>query len=223
MAIAAKKNTKPIPSGPRQVRDATKTQANILQWATQAFAKQGYRGTSLREILSKAKVNKRMIYHYFGNKAGLYRAVHVRQWELLSQWFAKSLGANGEALAGDVQERLLTAVGVFHEYSASHPEFLKLLMWDGLEGGEVSRSIWEEIRGPLYRQIEALVQEAQEKGQLAADLKVDHLIVSFMGAILFYFAYAGSLEDIFGKPTLSPKAIEERKEQTLALFRKIFK
>ncbi|KAB2839043.1 helix-turn-helix domain-containing protein, partial [bacterium] len=87
-----------------------------------------------------------------------------------------------------------------------------------LEGGGVSRSIWKDIRGPIYHRMEALVQAAQAAGLMTTELKPDHLIVTFMGAISFYFAYANSLEDIFQRPPLSPEMLAERKEQVMKIF-----
>lgn len=204
-------------------RDPQKTRANILRSATSSFARSGFNGTSLQEILKQAKVNKRMVYHYYGSKEGLYRAVHIHQWQDLSNWFAQTLFqdlSQGPSHQGP-SELIIKAIEVFNEFSATHQEFLRLMMWDGLEGGKVSRSIWEDIRGPLYRQMETLVQSAQDQGYIPRDLKVSHIIISFMGAILFYFGYASSLEDVFGADPLSSKALEERRKQIRGLFEKI--
>ena len=204
-------------------RDPKKTRANILKWATKAFARSGFQGTSLSEILEKAKVNKRMVYHYYGSKEGLYRAVHIHQWQQLAEWFAQELiPTRPEQVAeGVTKDLLLKAVGIFHEFAASHQVFLRLLLWDALEGGKVSRSIWDDIRGPLYWRMEELVGEAQKLGLVPEDLKPSHFVVSFMGAILFYFTAAHSNADIFGDDPLRPKMVEERKAQTLALFSKV--
>ena len=43
-------------------------QINILNVAEELIAKQGYEGTSIREISSKANVNVAMISYYFGSK-----------------------------------------------------------------------------------------------------------------------------------------------------------
>jgi len=207
-----------------QKRDPQRTRAKILTCATRAFARSGFQGTSLNEILEKAKVNKRMVYHYYGSKEGLYRAVHIHQWQVLAEWFAQELvSAGGPQLAtGGSQGLLLKAVEIFHDFCATHQDFIRLLMWDGLEGGKISRSIWSEIRGPLYFRMEELVINAQAQGLIPKNLKPDHFVVSFMGAISFYFGYAHSLGDIFQKDPLKVAAVEERKQQTLALFKKIF-
>ena len=56
-----------------QVRDPDATQARILVAATQEFAKHGLGGARVDRIAMRAKSNKRMLYHYFGNKDELFR------------------------------------------------------------------------------------------------------------------------------------------------------
>lgn len=203
-------------------RNPEKTKNTILEIATKEFARHGFHGTGLNEICRKAKANKRMIYHYFQNKEGLYLAVHRRGWEQLGSWFAQELVRNGTpAIPLKPADLLLEAVRIFHDFIATSQIFVRLIMWDGLEGGNASRALWKDIRGPIYRQIEALVKQGQAAGALAKDLHPGHLIISFMGAIAFYFSHAHTMIDIFGKDTLSAEAIEERKQQVLAMFGKL--
>ncbi|MCB1215150.1 MAG: TetR/AcrR family transcriptional regulator [Deltaproteobacteria bacterium] len=207
----------------KQIRDAEKTREKILKCATKVFSKQGFEGASLSTILKEAGVNKRMVYHYYGSKEGLYHAVHIRQWHLLGQWFATELLPPGKPNPASTKEMLFRALEIFHDFSASHHEFVRLLMWDGLEGGKVSKALWKDIRGPLFHKIAALLDAAKAEGTLSKGLKADHLVISFMGVILVYFSHAESLEDMFGgKSLLKPKAAQERKEQVMKLFDRIF-
>ncbi|MCP5467709.1 MAG: TetR/AcrR family transcriptional regulator [Deltaproteobacteria bacterium] len=213
-----KKSTKKI-----QKRDPQKTRAKILDCATECFATSGYEGTSLKNILDKAKVNKRMVYHYYGSKESLYRAVHTQQWKLLSEWFTQSLLSTQLDTKSDHSAKtlLMKSAEIFHDFCANHQTFLRLILWDGLEGGAVSRSIWEDVRGPLYQQFVHLFQGARSQGIELDELSPDHVIVTFMGAILFYFAYSNSLSDIFGQDPLEEKAVQKRKEQVLKQLSKI--
>ena len=63
------------PKERRATRDPERTRARILDAAKAAFAERGLGGARVDEIAARAKVNKRMIYHYFGNKDGLFLAV----------------------------------------------------------------------------------------------------------------------------------------------------
>ena len=56
-------------------RDSTRTRAAILDAATREFTAKGLSGARVDAIAERAGVNKRMIYHYFGDKEGLYLAV----------------------------------------------------------------------------------------------------------------------------------------------------
>ena len=56
------------------------------------------------------------------------------------------------------------------------------------------------------------------------DKNVDpaHLIVSFLGVISFYFAYAPTLIDILHKDPFDSEALAERKGQVLRLLESLF-
>jgi len=51
--------------------------ARLLQAGLRLFAQQGYSSTSTRELAEAASVNVASISYYFGDKAGLYRAVFI--------------------------------------------------------------------------------------------------------------------------------------------------
>lgn len=60
---------------PDRIRDPDQTRRRILAAAARAFADAGYAGARVDAIARAAGVNKRMLYHYFGDKASLYAAV----------------------------------------------------------------------------------------------------------------------------------------------------
>jgi TetR/AcrR family transcriptional regulator len=205
-------------------RNAAKTKAHILAKATQLFAVKGYEGTSLSDIVQATEVNKRMIYHYFGDKRGLYRAIFLHQWGELKEWFDKAFAKRMETtkpMSG--RELLAEAVAVYFDFMVHHQEFMRLMMWEGLEGGEISRSLWKDIRGPLYVQMEFLIKAAQDEGVLDKQLDPAHFVVSFMGAISFYFAYAPSIGDMIGQEPLTANALEKRKQQLLYLLENVYR
>jgi AcrR family transcriptional regulator len=50
------------------------TREDVLAAARQIFAERGYEGATLRAIAGQAGVDPAMVRHYFGDKAGLFRA-----------------------------------------------------------------------------------------------------------------------------------------------------
>ncbi len=65
------KNAKPI-------RDAEATRTVILAAAEEEFAQHGFTAARTEAIAAKTGVAKSMIYYYFKDKEGLYRAVLER-------------------------------------------------------------------------------------------------------------------------------------------------
>lgn len=55
-------------------QDPDAVRANILEVAREVFAEKGLSGARISEIAARTKTSKRMIYYYFGDKEGLYRA-----------------------------------------------------------------------------------------------------------------------------------------------------
>lgn len=60
------------PAG-RPIGDAS-TRDQVLAAARQAFTEKGYTGASIRQVAAQAGVDPGMIRHWFGDKAGLFRA-----------------------------------------------------------------------------------------------------------------------------------------------------
>jgi AcrR family transcriptional regulator len=52
------------------------TRADLLEVAASLFETQGYKGTSIRDIARATDTSISNIYHHFGNKEGLWRAIH---------------------------------------------------------------------------------------------------------------------------------------------------
>ena len=63
----------------------------LLDAAAGEFAKNGPKGTRIQDIVAAAGINERMIYHHFGSKDGLYRAVMEDQRTRLGSTWAPAL------------------------------------------------------------------------------------------------------------------------------------
>src|SRR5438552_16828515 len=77
-----------IDSGKGAVRDPRRTQEQILAAALKEFSARGFAGARVDAIARRAAINKRMLYHYFGNKEGMFRAVLRRKIAERQAWSA---------------------------------------------------------------------------------------------------------------------------------------
>jgi AcrR family transcriptional regulator len=103
-------------------RDPPRTRQAILDAALQEFAARGVAGARVDRIAQAAATNKRMIYHYFGSKAGLYQALLADRLDLAAEASAHV----GESLEARLS-RLDAAL-------AADSARVRLLMWEALEG-----------------------------------------------------------------------------------------
>jgi AcrR family transcriptional regulator len=97
--------------GERRMTKAAQSEATrrvLLKVARELFARRGYAGVSTEEIVKKAGVTRGALYHHFGGKQDLFRAV----FEQLEQEVAEKIA--GTALAQeDPWEQQLAAMGAF--------------------------------------------------------------------------------------------------------------
>jgi TetR/AcrR family transcriptional regulator len=174
--------------------------------------------------VDKAKVNKRMVYHYFGDKEGLYREVHLRGWGELQKGFQKSLETFnwGQVHESQAEQALVVrAMDFLFDFAVEHLIFLRIILWDALEGGKVTRSLWSDSRAPLYQEISMLLMAAQQQGLIPPEFKINHLIATSLGMLSFYFTFANSLQEVFPPDPMDPTALAERKQQMLLSFKRM--
>src|SRR5581483_6776266 len=74
-----------------RVHDAEGTREAILDAAEEIFAEHGFDGARIDAIAAKADYNKSLIFHYFGDKLGLYAAVVRRADQQMNQGLGQTL------------------------------------------------------------------------------------------------------------------------------------
>ena len=131
---AARPLPKP-PASPRRVRDADETRRAILDAATAEFSAKGFAGARVDDIAARTATTKRMIYYYFGGKEGLYAAVLEEAYGGMRDAEA-ALRLDGMPPA----EAMRRLVETTFDHHAAHPEFVRLVSGENIEGARtVSR------------------------------------------------------------------------------------
>ncbi|MFB7504090.1 TetR family transcriptional regulator [Streptomyces broussonetiae] len=136
------------------VRDPEATKARIFDAAVAEFSRHGIAGARIDRIATEAKANKQLIYAYYGNKAELFGQVLGRSMTDL----AAAVPVDPDDVDGWV-DRLL-------DYHASHPEFLRLLFWEGLEYGTAELPD-EPARQEHYARKVAALADGQARGVIS--------------------------------------------------------
>src|SRR5262245_60158805 len=148
-------------------RDPVRTRERILRAARREFVAKGFAGARVDAIARAASVNKRMLYHYFGDKEGLYRAT-------LHESIATNLDLVAAAPAdpADLLPFLLERV-------CQRVDGVRMLQWEALSLGD-RKPIAEEERPQAWVEGTERVRDAQRAGLVHRDLAAECLALALL-------------------------------------------
>ncbi len=207
-------------------RDADVAREAILNAAERVFAEKGFGGARVDAIAEEAGYNKALLFHYFGDKEGLYEALIERMMTLntaeLTRIFAPIV--NDEAAVGDpeqVRDALGAAVRWTFDFYHAHPLLLRILAWEAASDWSTFRFCAKKQTAStpnLKMQQRACIRRAQEKGIIRADLDPVMLVVNIIGMTMIYLLslrrYEGMFPDVdFG----SEESLLAAREQLVGL------
>ncbi|AUC56824.1 MAG: TetR/AcrR family transcriptional regulator [Sagittula sp.] len=191
----------------RKTRDADATRARILAAAKKEFAKSGLGGARVDEIADRAKANKRMIYHYFGNKEDLFRIVLE---EAYTDIRTAEQSLELEHLpARDALEKLIRFTW---DYYLKNPEFITLVNSENLHKARHLKKS-EKIDVLFQRfvgMVGGLLERGVEEGVFRPGIDPVQLNIT-IAAIGYYYLtnrFTGSI--VFRRDLMSAEALEER-------------
>jgi AcrR family transcriptional regulator len=185
-------------------RNPEQTQQRILEAALQEFSAKGFAGARVDVIARRARINKRMLYHYFGDKEGLFREVLRRKIAERAAWLANA--------PEEPEERL----PVWFQLACRDREWIQLLEWEALQWGE-KKVIDEERRAENVARAVERVRQQQAKGLLNPDLDPGQLLLSMM-AITAYAAAFPQLARLATGLSVSDEKFQKQREAFLRQF-----
>jgi AcrR family transcriptional regulator len=178
-------------SGPR---DPERTSASILAAAVAEFTEKGYAGARIDAIAERSGANKRMIYHYFGDKDGLYMAV-------LESAYVGIRSAEAELHLADLEpvEAIERLVGFTWDYFIAHPEFLSILSTENLHRAKFLKKSKRilQLHSPLVSVISDVLKRGAERGVFRSDADPVYVYVSIASLGIFYLSNRWTLSTIF--------------------------
>lgn len=202
--------TKPKQTGIR--RNPDRTREAILLAAQDEFARKGLSGGRVDEIARRSRANKRMIYHYFGSKQGLYLAVLERVYENL-RGSERTLD-----LAGMAPEVAIKRLIEFNfDYCRHHPELISLINNENLHRARHLRQSKKvrQLHSPFVRLIDDILKRGVAQGVFRPDLDPVSLYVSIAAMSFFYFSNNWTLSSIFGRPLGSDSACRRQRQHNV--------
>ena len=178
-------------------RNPGRSRERILAAALKEFAAKGFAGARVDVIARRANINKRMLYHYFGDKEELFKAVLRRKISERQSW--------AEALSGDPEETL----PFWFEAACKDADWIRLFQWEALQGN------WQKVIDEKER-LEATarglerIRQRQERGQISTEFDPRHLMLTMRSLTMFPVAFPQLTRLITGKSVFDPKFQKER-------------
>jgi len=174
-------------TGSRQAARSEATRAKLVEIGIELFSERGYTAVGTEEIVERAKVTRGALYHHFGDKRDLFRAVH----EELEQRIVAGIGA---ALEADPREDPLEALEVAAGAVLDVALDAKIARVTLIDAPSVLG--WEEWREIDVRYglglTEAVLGAAMESGRIAKQpvRPLAHLLVAAVGEAAIMVATA---------------------------------
>lgn len=199
------------PPRPRSPRGNVRRK--ILGAATALFAARGPDGTSVEDIVRRADCNKRMVYHYFGSKEELYRAVLWETYHSIQSFEERVVRRHRQAPAHEFVNRL---VGSYLEFHRSHPRFVNLLAWENLNRGRSIRHL--PVRATKSAVLEGLKSHFRAAG-ISVDSKDLHQFFMSLSSLCFFtFSNRHTMRQILGYDPASRTRLANRQDHVSALL-----
>jgi AcrR family transcriptional regulator len=157
-------------------RNPERSRERILAAALREFAAKGFAGARVDFIARRAAINKRMLYHYFGNKVALFSAVLRQKMGERRAWAA--------GLSSDPAERL----PFWFATACSDADWVRLLEWESLQSC-AGKVIDEKERRAASADWLRRLRARQRRGELSGAFDAAHLALAMQSLTLFPAAF----------------------------------
>jgi AcrR family transcriptional regulator len=145
------------------------TRQALISAALELFGSRGYADVSVDELAAHAEVTTGALYHQFGNKSALFRAVYTQ----LVETVARDIG---DANVDDGGSDLIAGFETYLD-ACVDPVFQRITLRDG-----PAVLGWDTVRDDAFVVVLARLQAARDAGQIT-DQPLDALARMIVGAL----------------------------------------
>lgn len=176
---------------------ADERRGQIIKLAIKLFSKNGFRGTTTKEIAREAGISEAMVFRHFATKDDLYAAIldheacgaeqHSLPWEI-DPIEDQAIAANDDFMV--FYNFALKAM----QHHDREIDFMRLLLYSKLENHELSEMFFKRFVGPLYEFLGNYIRKRQADG-VFREIDPRMVVRSFLGMIIHH-----SLNNILWDP-----------------------
>ena len=162
----------------------------LLDTAAELFSRQGYEGTTTRQIAADAGVTEALIFRHFPRKEDLY-------WQVIEAR-CRTRGAQEQLRtrldSGDPDEKVFTdiACDILRRHTED-PQLYRLLLFSALEKHELSQRFFRTHISEYYEKLAVRIRERTRSGEFC---QIEPMLAArgFVGMLMHYFL----MQELFG-------------------------
>jgi len=188
---------------------------HILQAAAHEFSQRGLSDARVESIASWGKVNLALIYYYFSNKQGLYKALIEESTQIFIDRGLEVLAAPSSP--GDRLLHLALANFNRHLLQFKHEA---LMQREVQRDAETLKKVAMKIGRPLTDKLQQVVREGVESGELC-DLDWMLVVNLLFGTTTSYFRLGPFLRTMSDKPPVDAQFLASRRNSILHILGKV--
>jgi AcrR family transcriptional regulator len=147
------------------------TREKIFRAAAAEFLRHGFEGARVERIVDRAGVNKRMLYHYFGSKEGLYRELLTRNLTDLHEHDSATPQTLGDSFA------------YWQELMLRNPEWVRASILEALSSSRTH--IAHREREAFWQHAVEELRAAQKAGAITSALDAASLQLALVAIVMF--------------------------------------
>jgi TetR/AcrR family transcriptional regulator len=190
----------------KRERNSEMTKQALLDSAEIEFSQKGLYGARVDEIAARAKVNKGMIYLYFGSKEELYKSVLESVYCRLSQDESLVIQKKGNCL-NEIAEIIRT----YFYFLKENPAYVRMLMWENLNDGKYfAEKELGSVKNLIRSELKQMIESGKKSGEIAPKIDPDQILLSLIALSFNYFSNMYTLSEVYGKPMGEAENLEER-------------
>ena len=204
MATSAKRRNRK----PKRKNDPLRTKADILAVAAEEFATNGLSGSRVDAIAERTRTSKHMIYYYFRDKEGLYRAVLENAYSAV-----RAIEAKLALEAQSPETALRRLVEQTFENDDANEAFVRLVAVENIHRGEHLGDLGHirDINKGIISIIERILERGRAKGAFRTDLDAIDIHMAISALCFFRVSNKHTFGKIFGVDLSSPERREKHK------------
>lgn len=188
------------------------TKERIERVATRQFARYGFDGTSIRQIVAEARVTKPVLYYYFKDKRGLYLSLLGGAVAPLCDEVERVADGGGPPV-----KQLESIIVAFLRFYRERPNEFHLLHQAVERREREVQLIAQKYFRRIFLSISRVLNEGVDR-KIFRSLHVSQTTFSVIAILVYYLTRAHVIDEVLGQKKASEDLMETLSQHVLGLL-----